>query len=319
MAAIRVMLIGAGFMGSLHARVITQSPLTELAIVVEANEETGRAVADRYGAAWQAELDGLDSVDAVVVAASTEAHFELAMRVVEAGRPVLVEKPLADSLERTTAILDAAARRSVPVMCGLLERFNPAVLTAQALIEDPKFVTATRHSPYVPRIRTGVGWDLLVHDVDLASRLLGGEPTSITGALGHFHPLSAPGAEDVAEAVLTFDGGRVAHVSASRVGQRKIRSLSVHDLDKLIEIDLLRRDVTLYRHISDQPADAEGRGYRQQTVIEIPELVTAQEPLAAQLEHFVGLIEGRVDAEAERRSLLPAHRIVESITGVGTV
>jgi len=313
MAAIRVMLVGAGFMGSLHARVISQSALTELAVVVEAREEIGRAVADRFGARWQPDLDGLDAVDAVVVAASTEAHFDLAMRVVDAGRPVLVEKPLADSLERTSAILDAAARGGIPVMCGLLERFNPAVLTAQALIEDPKFVTATRHSPYAPRIRTGVGWDLLVHDVDLASRLLGGEPTSITGALGHFHPMSEPDAEDVAEAVLSFEGGRVAHVSASRVGQRKIRSMSVHDLDKLIEIDLLRRDVTVYRHVSDQPADAEGRGYRQQTVIEIPELVTAQEPLAAQLEHFAALVEGRVDAEAERRSLMPAHRIVESL------
>ncbi|WP_157005789.1 Gfo/Idh/MocA family protein [Agromyces laixinhei] len=309
----RILLVGAGSMGSLHARVIAQSPLATLARVVDGREDVGTGLAERYGASWAPELGDLSDVDAVVIAASTEAHFDLALEVLEQDRPVLVEKPVADGLEKTLEILRRSETRDVPMMCGLLERFNPAVVTARALMDDPKFVTATRHSPYAPRIRTGVSWDLLVHDVDLASLLLGGSPTVVRGVLGQFHPLSVPGAEDVAEAVLSFEGGRVAHVSASRVGQRKIRTMSIHDLDKLIEVDLLRRDVTVYRHVSDQAADAEGRGYRQQTVIEIPELLTAQEPLAAQLEHFVGLIDGTVDAETERRSILPAHSIVEAL------
>ncbi|WP_235833212.1 Gfo/Idh/MocA family oxidoreductase [Glaciibacter flavus] len=309
----RIMLIGAGSMGSLHARVIAQSQHADLAVIVDGRQDAGQAASEKYGATWRPEIGDLDDVDAVVIAASTEAHFDLARIVLDADKPLLVEKPVADGLDKTTAIIDLSAQRGIPMMCGLLERFNPAVITAKALVEDPKFVTATRHSPYAPRIRTGVGWDLLVHDVDLAASILGGEPDRISGALGHFHPSSVAGAEDVAEAVLSYSGGRVAHISASRVGQRKIRSMSIHDLDKLIEVDLLRRDVTVYRHVSDQPADAEGRGYRQQTVIEIPELLTSLEPLAAQLEHFVGLIDGRVDAEHERSSLLPAHRIVETL------
>lgn len=307
------MLIGAGAMGSLHARVVAQSQRTDLAVVVDAVESTGRHVADRFGATWRPEVGDLSEVDAVIIAASTEAHFDLARAVLEADKPLLVEKPVADGLEKTLAIVGLSAERGIPMMCGLLERFNPAILTARALVDDPMFITATRHSPYAPRIRTGVGWDLLVHDVDLAASMLGGEPSEISGALGQFHPSSVPGAEDVAEAVLSYPGGRLAHISASRVGQRKIRSMSIHDLDKLIEVDLLRRDVTVYRHVSDQPADAEGRGYRQQTVIEIPELLTSQEPLAAQLDHFVDLAEGRADADRERSSLLPAHRIVETL------
>ena len=305
-------------MGSLHARVVGQSTGATLSRVVDSRETEGSALAERYGARWSPELGSLDDVDAVIIAASTEAHHALATEVLLADKPLLVEKPVADGLEKTLDVIALSERRDIPMMCGLLERFNPAVVTARALVDDPKFVTATRHSPYAPRILTGVGWDLLVHDVDLASIMLGGEPTSISGALGHFHPSSAPGAEDVAEAVLGFDGGRVAHVSASRVGQRKIRTMSVHDLDKLVEIDLLRRDVTVYRHISDQPADAEGRGYRQQTVIEIPELLTSQEPLAAQLDHFLGLIQGTIDAQQERDSLLPAHRIVEALKASAT-
>ena len=309
----RILLVGAGTMGSLHARVIAQSASTTLARVVDGREDVGRGLAERYDAAWSPELGDLSDVDAVVIAASTEAHYDLALAVLEQDRPVLVEKPVADGLVKTLEIIALSETRGIPMTCGLLERFNPAVVTARALMDDPKFITATRHSPYAPRIRTGVSWDLLVHDVDLASIMLGGEPTSVRGVLGQFHPMSVPGAEDVAEAVLTFDGGRVAHVSASRVGQRKIRTMSIHDLDKLIEVDLLRRDVTIYRHVSDQPADAEGRGYRQQTVIEIPELMSAQEPLAAQLDHFVKLIDGTVDADEERRSLIPAHSIVETL------
>lgn len=309
----RILLIGAGSMGSLHARVISQSPLAELATVVDPRQDVGGGVASRFGASWAPHLDVLSGIDGVVIAAATEAHYDLAMAVLEAGVPVLVEKPVADGLSRTLEILDKAEEKGVPIMCGLLERFNPAVVTAKALIESPVYVTATRHSPYAPRIRTGVSWDLLVHDVDLAVGILGGDPTLVTGSLGQFHPHSVAGAEDVAEVVLGFESGGMAHISASRIGQRKIRTLSIHELDRLIEVDLLRRDVTVYHHVSGQAADDEGRGYKQQTIIEIPEMLTSQEPLAAQLEHFVGLIAGTVDADAERASVIPSHRVVERL------
>lgn len=309
----RILLIGAGTMGSLHARVIAQSAVADLATIVDPRHEVGSAVAARFGATWQPELGSLDGIDGVVVAAATEAHHDLAMQVIDAGVPMLVEKPVADGLAKTLDILDAAEAGGVPVMCGLLERFNPAVLTAKALLNSPVYVTATRHSPYAPRIRTGVSWDLLVHDVDLAIGILGSEPTSVTGSLSQFHPSSVPGAEDVAEVVLGFESGGLAQISAARIGQRKIRTLSIHELDRLVEVDLLRRDVTVYHHVSGQPANTDGRGYRQQTVIEIAELLTSQEPLAAQLDHFVGLIAGTVDADAERRSIIPSHRVVEQL------
>lgn len=313
MTRLNILLIGAGSMGSLHARVISQSAATQLAAVVDPSPEAGKALADKHSTTWLPELPDLAGIDGVVIAAATEVHHQLAMTILDAGVPLLVEKPVADSLAKTIEILETSAAKDVPVMCGLLERFNSAVLTAKALVDDPVYITSTRHSPYAPRIKTGVSWDLLVHDVDLASVFLGGDPVAISGKLGKYHPSSVVGAEDVVEALLEYPGGKLARVSASRIGQRKIREMSIHDADKLVEVDLLRRDVTVYRHVSDQPADAEGRGYRHQTVIEIPELVTGTEPLVAQLEHFVGLINGTVDADAERRSILPAHRIVEAI------
>ncbi|WP_158862767.1 Gfo/Idh/MocA family protein [Leifsonia sp. AG29] len=308
----RIALVGAGTMGSHHARVIAQSADADLAVLVDPRESVGRAVADRFGASWAPELPDLAEIDGVVVAAATEAHYPLAMQVLSQDTPLLIEKPVADDLLRTEEILALADAKDLPFMCGLLERYNPAVMTARELMAEPLHVTATRHSPYAQRIRTGVAWDLLVHDVDLAIGIIGSAPTGVESRLGHFHPDSLADAEDVAETILDFPGGAIAHVSASRVGQRKIRQLSIYERERLIEVDLLRRDVTVYRHVSENSVD-EGRGYRQQTVIEIPELVSSQEPLTTQFVRFLDVIDGRVDAAAERASFLPAHRVIDQV------
>ncbi|MFE4948520.1 Gfo/Idh/MocA family protein [Leifsonia sp. NPDC056665] len=308
----RVALVGAGTMGSHHARVISQSAGAELALLIDPREAVGASVAERFGATWLPELPDLDGIDAVVVAAATEAHYDLATRVLGQDVPLLVEKPVADSLARTEEVIALADARDIPFMCGLLERYNPAVMTARGIMGEPIHITASRHSPYAPRIRTGVAWDLLVHDVDLAIGFVGAAPVAAESRLGYFHPESLQGAEDVAETILDFPGGAIAHVSASRIGQRKIRQLSIYERDRLIEVDLLRRDVTVYRHVSENSVD-DGRGYRQQTVIEIPELVSSQEPLTTQFARFLDVIDGRIDAAAERASFLPAHRVIDKV------
>ena len=308
----RVALVGTGTMGLLHARVLSQSERVELVRVVEPREEAGRACADSYGARWSPELDSLSDVDAVVLASPTESHHRLATEILKRGKPLLVEKPLANTLPAAVEIVALAATEDVPLMCGFVERFNPAVLTALALTREPVHVIARRHGPYAPRIRTGVAWDLLVHDVDVALRLFGSAPTRVTSGTGYFHPDSEPGAEDAVDAVLSFPRG-MATVSASRVAQRKVRSLVISELDRLIELDLIRRAVTIYRHVSHDSATPDGLGYRQQAVTEIPELVSAREPLAAQLDHFLDLIEDKVDATAERASILPAHHVIATV------
>ncbi|TFC19202.1 Gfo/Idh/MocA family oxidoreductase [Cryobacterium algoritolerans] len=312
-ARTRVALVGAGSMGSHHARVIAQSDRADLTYLIDPREDVGRAVAARYDATWLPELPELTGIDAVVVAAATEAHYPLAMQVLSQNRPLLIEKPVADSLLRTREILDEAEIRNLPFMCGLLERFNPAVVTARTLLGSPIHITSTRHSPYAQRIKTGVAWDLLVHDVDLAILLMNTDPVHVDARLGFFNSSSEPGAEDVAETLLEFEGGGIAQISASRLGQRKIRQLSIYEDDRLIELDLLRRDITVYHHISENSADGEGRGYKQQTVIEIPELATSQEPLTAQFEHFLALVAGTADAAVERESILPPHRVIEEV------
>lgn len=309
----RLAVVGAGVMGSYHARVIARSERCELARVVDPDPVTGEQVAQRYGTAWRPDLEELGDLDAVVVAAATEAHAGLVTAALSHGLPVLVEKPVSAQLAETEALVALAERASVPLMCGFVERFNPAVLTVRQMVSEPVHVSAVRHSPYAGRIRTGVAWDLLIHDVDVCLRLVATEPVQVRSGLGHFHPSSTAGSEDVAEAVMTFGSGAVAAASASRIGQRKIRTMTITELHRSIEVDLLRRDVTVYRHVAHDSPTQDGLGYRQQTIIEIPELVSAREPLAAQLDHFLDLITDKVDMKEERESILPAHRVIDQV------
>jgi predicted dehydrogenase len=309
-ATVAIGLVGAGSMGSLHARVIAQHPGAHLAWVADPNRAAGQAVAEQWGGQWRPAADSLSGADAVVVAAATEAHYAIAGAILDAGLPVLVEKPLTPALDQTDALLEAARRGGIPLMCGLLERYNPAVLTALPLVKAPIAVKSVRHSPYAPRIKTGVAWDLAIHDVDLALRVTGSPVASRHAAVGAFSPLSAPGAEDAVEITLGFASGALATVSASRVAQRKVRTLSIYELDRTIEVDLLRRDVVVHQYVAGQASSPDGRGYREQTVTDLPELVTSREPLAAQLDRFLDLVRGEGDADAERDGIRPPHEVI---------
>jgi predicted dehydrogenase len=309
---IRVALVGAGSMGSFHARVLAQSERAELALVVDPNSDVAAPITARYDAVWVPELDEPSRVDAVVVAAPTDLHPSIGRHVLRSGLPLLMEKPIADDIGEVETLIALSARNDVPLMCGLLERFNPAVMTAFAVAREPRHVMTRRHSPYASRIKTGVSSDLLIHDVDLVLRLAGAEPAVVRGAFGFVHPSSSPGSEDIAEALLGFDSGMLAAVSASRLSQYKVRSLSIAEVDRLIEVDIVRNAVTIYRHVLNE-ADPDGLNYRQQTIIEIPALVSGREPLAAQLDHFLDLVEGRADAGTERGTLLAPHRVVANV------
>jgi predicted dehydrogenase len=313
----RVALIGAGQMGSLHARVVSQSPDAELSCIVDPDESAAALLADRFRTRWVPKLNDLGPFDAVIVASPTATHAEWGNAAIAAGKPVLVEKPLSENLAETRDLIDEAQQQAVPLMCGLLERFNPAVMTAMTIVDEPIHITSVRHSPYADRIITGVGYDLLIHDIDLVLRFTNATPTELRSQLGHCHPKSAAHAEDVAEVSMQFDTGCVASLSASRVSQRKLRMINIAELDRLIEIDLFRRDVTVYRHVGAELIESASGGYRQQTVIDIPAIVSANEPLAGQLAHFLDLARGDADPEPELAALEAPHRLTARAVELG--
>jgi predicted dehydrogenase len=307
---VRIGLVGAGAMGSYHARVISQSPDAELAAIVDPDQPNGSELADRFGTQWMPELDDFHAFDAVVIASPTAHHVEWAHRALDADTPLLVEKPLSESLDEVVEVVGVAERRGVPFTVGLLERFNPALMTIFDIVEAPVHVTTVRHSPYADRITTGVAFDLLIHDVDIVLRMTGQEPTDVSAHFAHVHPKSVSGSEDVAEATLTFGSGMIASLSASRVSQRKIRTLEIAELDRLVEVDLVRQDITVYRHVGADFLSGAQTGYRQQTVIDIPAIEYRKEPLAGQLDHFIDLVRGTADAQAELATIVAPHRVV---------
>lgn len=301
-------------MGSHHCRVVATSPRAELVGVVEQNPELGKKAASLFETKWFEGLPDLTDLDAVIVATPTETHFEIAKIALGSGVAVLVEKPLTNSLATTYELIEIAKSTKTVLMCGLLERFNPAVLTAVKMNLSPLYISSIRHSPYTPRIRTGVAWDLLIHDLDLVTRFTNNSKLpEVKSFRGTFHPNSPVDSEDVAECVLRFEDGMISNSSASRIAQMKIRRMSLTLQDRVVELDLNRRDVTVYRNGDVQFLDGGERGYKQQSVIEIPEITDSTEPLVAQLNHFLDLVEEKVDSEVELNSLIPSHEIVAAI------
>jgi predicted dehydrogenase len=312
-ARVQIVLIGGGAMGTLHARAITHSQDAELACVVDPDAEIGEALADRFRTRWVPDLDSFHSCDAVIVASPTATHTEWGLRAIQDGKPVLIEKPLSENIDESELLVAEARRCQVPLTCGFLERFNPAVLTALEVIDDPVHVAAVRHSPYVPRITTGVAHDLLIHDVDLVLRMAGRLPDRMTANFAYCHPKSEPWVEDVVDVTLQYDDKFLASLSASRVSQRKVRTLMVAELERLVEVDLVRQDLTVFRHVENEPLHDDGPGYRQQTIIDIPTIQQPREPLATQLDRLVALVRDDVDPQSELDSLLPPHRLIDDL------
>jgi predicted dehydrogenase len=304
-------------MGALHARVVAANPTTELAWIVDPDESRGRELASRFGTEWRPEIE-LGTVGAAIVAAPTQFHHEIALAVVSEGVPLLLEKPLANTIEECREIVELARSSDAVLMCGLLERFNPAVRTAADIARDPLHVTTRRHSPYAERIRTGVAGDLLIHDIDMVLRLFGAQPETYACSFGFFESRSARGSEDVADATLGLPGGRIASMSVSRIAQTKVRSLVVSELGRTIEVDLLRQSITVYRDAGSSEF-SEDAGYTQQTIIDIPVIRHLGEPLQLQLQHFCDLIGGAADRQLEIDSVMAPHEVLHRLAASAAV
>jgi predicted dehydrogenase len=310
----KVALVGVGAMGSHHARVIGTAMRARLYAVVDRDLQRASAVAERIGCLATTDLEVAARSDAVVVATPTEAHLEVALELLAAGRPLLVEKPLAPDLGSVQRMVKESEARDVPVMCGFVERFNPVIAAAGQVIDAPPIhMVALRHSPPAERITSSVVADMLIHDIDLAVHFAAGAEAAGVTATTWAPP---GGVTDIADCTIRFSTGMLATLSASRRSQRKVRAFTIVTPDALVELDLLRQDVTVYRHVGHEQLGGTTTTYRAQTVVDIPFVRHAGEPLALQFEHFLDLVEGRVDAGSERRRLLPAHAIAARIETV---
>ena len=311
----RIVVIGAGAMGSNHSRSIAMNDGLELAGVVDLDLGRARQVADRFGSTAHSDIDAAlagEDIDGVVIATTTAAHFETAKQMIERGMPLFVEKPITDDLGLTRSLVELSERARTVLMCGFVERFNPAVRTALGMLDEPmKHFMSTRHSPVNPRATASVVYDLLIHDIDLALAFHGRDSSMPSvDSIGWFPQGSS--VDEISDCLLKFDDGSIASLSASRQGQRKVRDIRVVTDTHLFEIDLLRVNVTVYRNVMQDVVQSGGTSsYRAETVVDMPFVRHEGEPLALQMRHFMGLIRGEADPDVERASLLLPHMIAE--------
>ncbi len=308
-----VALIGAGTMGANHARTIAASSRSRLVLVVDTDRSRARDLAVATGTNWADSAADIRRVDAAVVATPAEAHTSIVLDLLARRIPVLVEKPASTEPSEVTAMVDAARAAETPLQAGFVERFNPVIRTALELlaVHGPAIhVMTVRHSPPSPRIATSVIHDLLIHDLDLAFRLTGAnEVDDHAGTVWTPQP-GAPA--EIADVTGRTDTGAIFTCSASRMDQRKIREIRVVTATALLELDLLRRTMTVYRHVA-QSSGLDPAGYQAQTVVDIPFVRQEGEPLALQWNAFCDLVTGDIDPIPVLDSIEPPHRIAASL------
>jgi predicted dehydrogenase len=242
---LRVGVVGVGVMGSNHARVFAGLPGTELVGVADPDRKQVDFVARTLGCAAVSDVDELlaRDVDAITIAAPTHLHREIALSCIARGVHVMVEKPIASSVEEGREIINAAHRAGVTLMVGHVERFNPAVEAIKEAIhgEDILSIAITRVGPFPPRMsNVGVVIDLAVHDIDLIRWFTDSDIVEVQPQLSS----AVAEREDIALLQFRTASGVLAHINTNWLTPFKARNVTVATRGKYVMGDLLTRQVT---------------------------------------------------------------------------
>lgn len=281
---VKLAIVGAGMMGSRHARIARAIPAAEVTIVADRDECRGRQLAEHVGAAYMPSVNGLPgAVDAAIVAVPTESHAEIGTMLLENGLDVLMEKPIAATVEEAKSLVAAAEAHDRILMAGHVERFNPAVVELARHLSGLIHIDVRRVGPHTPRILTGVALDLMIHDIDVVSWLAGSQPEVIAAVMRRVRSDT----EDIAVCFLAFSTGVSAVLTASRASQSKQRQIELIQRDNVVIADLIRQQVAVHHVEQAEFVDNSGSMYRQSGVIEIPYLENRGEPVFLEQRHFV--------------------------------
>jgi predicted dehydrogenase len=297
---IRVGVVGLGRWGQHHARIYYHLPGVRLTGVVDtAARETG-ALARRYAAAGYRDYRLLlGDVDAVSIVVPTALHYEIAREFLERGVHVLVEKPITTTVEQAADLVDLAQRHGVVLLVGHVERFKPAVQALRSLVTEPLFVQVRRVRPWSPQraMDVGVVLDLMIHDLDIILTLMPSPVARVSAIGAAIHGED----EDLAVAHLSLANGCLASFVASRISPVKAAELEITLPDGFLQLNYLSQQITVRRHGTQRRIAVKG-----------------EEPLRAELTHFVECVRGAasplVPGEHGLRALEVAQEIRNKMT-----
>ncbi len=302
----RIGVIGVGHLGQHHARLLSDMNGVDLVGIVDIDRPRAEHIAAQYGTrVWDTPGEMMAHIDAAVIASPTVTHVSLALPCVEAGIAVLVEKPIAESLEAADRLVSAAAARGVVVACGHTERFNPAVDAAAAFISQPRFVEIHRLGTFPERsLDIDVIFDLMIHDLDLLLTLVGTDVASIEAVgVNVLTPRI-----DIANVRLRFENGCIANLTASRISRERVRKVRFFQPQAYVSIDYALQEAEVYRLVmhGNRPSIEGGK-------LE----VVREEPLLAELKDFVASVRDRraprVSGQAGRDALALATRVARAV------
>ena len=300
---VRVGVVGVGALGQHHARVYAGLPGARLAGVYDVDPARAAEVAARHGVPVFSRLGELaGAVDAISIAVPTVDHHRVARTLLEAGKDVLVEKPMTARLEEAEDLIRLAREKGAILQVGHIERFNPAVETLRRAALEPRFIEVHRLSPFSPRsLDVDVVLDLMIHDLDIVLCLDGSGAVQID-AVGV--PVLTTKV-DIANVRLRFASGLIANLTASRVSAEKVRKFRVFSPKTYISVDFAARSAQVYRLIQGEEGP-EIAGERT--------AAPDEEPLKRQLTAFVGSVQARsepaVSGDDGLRALALAHTIL---------
>jgi len=323
-----IAVVGCGHLGRIHAQLLTQLPEAELVAVVDPIAAASEALASQLGVKALTDYRTLpDEVGAVVLAAPTSLHAEIARDLIQAGIHLLVEKPLAGTYREADSLAKLARQRGVTLSVGHVERFNPAFLAVQAHVVDPIYIEAARTGPFTFRsLDVGVVMDLMIHDLELVLALVDSPVEWVTACGG---PVMTSH-EDFASAQVVFANGCVARFKASRTSPTAERSMSVYGPEAHCFIDFGKRTAQLLqRHEGvrngtlqvEHLAAAEIEAYKSrifETLLPTTALpISDANPLRDELQDFVQSVNHgrapRVGAPHAALAVWLAEQIVEQV------
>jgi predicted dehydrogenase len=313
-APLPIGVVGVGALGRHHARHLSTLPGVRLVGVHDTHPGRADEVARDLGTRAFPDLDVLlGQVKAVTVAVPTSAHVTVGLRALNRGVPVLMEKPLAVTLDEADALIVAARRARVQLQVGHIERYNRALRAAETYLDGARYIESQRLAPFQPRgTDVAVVLDLMIHDLDLVLRLTGGADVTEVRASG----LSVLSPHlGMANARVEFADGAVAQVTASRVSRDRIRKLRLFQPNGYLSLDLASGDGEFMRL---RPEWRPGTGAQlsdvvERIVLEAPEA----DALRLELESFVHAVRGEraavVTGEEGRAALALALRVADAV------
>ncbi len=287
---------GVGHLGYHHARIM--KGLADETMIHDTNPERLRKVSEELGIKPAGSLEELvDWADALDVSCTTSAHYEVAMMALMKGVPVLVEKPLAATVQQGTEMVRISHDRGVALSVGHIERFNPAMAAVKDIIHDPIFMEGHRMAGFSPRCTdVSVVMDLMIHDIDLVLWKAGSPVSGI-------HASGVPvltDTVDICNARIQFENGAVANLTASRISSEPKRKLRFFQKHGYISVDFGERRVSaLTLHNG--------------TILPVPVVVENYDALTAELSSFLSLVTTGESSSVSGAEGLEALRAAESI------